>query len=398
MSFELHRSEESTQTSLYLKITAFRWVNTAIIITIVTPFMSTLEPDYHGLISTIYTIFFAEIITVNVLQVGDLWGHFQRHVLAPRCRTQENMNMKMIGQSYELAERYTNVTKIFFLSVYYCAIYPAAFFMCSFALTVNLVTDKFSLLRTWERTPQLGTTLTKCSRKYFFTAIVLAMAISSSYFWSGFPYDNLCRLEGSNEVDQDYVGTWTATTFGNKTIQARVVKEDIAYKFCLQDLLRVDDKVTFPPLPKHQPKGSEWMTPDQEKLVELFGWTSLVLTIAVVIYFACDSLRMVRDLFYYKHECVGKDQKINYSDVDIISAFVPQVESSFFPYPLLCCNTEGLEEDLFDWIDPDRPHEYYDLTLDAERVLKGNDLFTGSNNVFSQIKHWRPENKEDRVV
>mmetsp|Transcript_35837 Transcript_35837/g.54318 ORF Transcript_35837/g.54318 Transcript_35837/m.54318 type:complete len:327 (-) Transcript_35837:645-1625(-) len=222
-SFELHRSEESTQTSLYLKITAFRWVNTAIIITIVT--------------------------------------------------------------------------------------------------------------RTWERTPQLGTTLTKCSRKYFFTAIVLAMAISSSYFWSGFPYDNLCRLEGSNEVDQDYVGTWTATTFGNKTIQARVVKEDIAYKFCLQDLLRVDDKVTFPPLPKHQPKGSEWMTPDQEKLVELFGWTSLVLTIAVVIYFACDSLRMVRDLFYYKHECVGKDQKINYSDVDIISAFVPQVESSFFPYP-----------------------------------------------------------------
>jgi len=45
--------------------------------------------------------------------------------------------------------------------------------------------------RTWKRAPMLGNTISRFSRKYFFSTALVAMAIISSYYWSGFPYDNL---------------------------------------------------------------------------------------------------------------------------------------------------------------------------------------------------------------
>jgi hypothetical protein len=209
---ESHASESSRQTSLYFKIAVFRWVNTAIIITIITPFTKTID-NKDGLIRSIGAIFFADIVTTNAIQLLDPVGHFQRHFLAPRAATQDLMNLKMQGQEIELAERYTNMTKILFLTLWYSSIFPAAFFMCSFALFVNFFMDRFSLMvcacvvsssfvqtvthslsqRTWKRAPALGTTISKFSRRYFFSTALVAMAVVSSYYWSGFPFDNLCR-------------------------------------------------------------------------------------------------------------------------------------------------------------------------------------------------------------
>lgn len=42
VSYEKHYDEGSAQVSLYVKITFFRWVNTAIITRIITPFLVTL--------------------------------------------------------------------------------------------------------------------------------------------------------------------------------------------------------------------------------------------------------------------------------------------------------------------------------------------------------------------
>jgi hypothetical protein len=103
--FEGHRNESKLQTSLYIKIAAFRWVNTSIVTTVITPFTNTLSPR-PGLISQIAAIFFAEIVTTNVIQLTDIWGHIQRHFLAPRAKTQDAMNRCFRGLEVELAERY----------------------------------------------------------------------------------------------------------------------------------------------------------------------------------------------------------------------------------------------------------------------------------------------------
>lgn len=70
------------------------------------PFTKTID-DNEGLIRSIWAIFFAEIVTTNAIQLLDLFGHFQRHFLAPRAATQDLMNLNMRGQVVELAERYT---------------------------------------------------------------------------------------------------------------------------------------------------------------------------------------------------------------------------------------------------------------------------------------------------
>ena len=131
---ESHATAGSTQASLYFKIALFRWVNTAVVLTILTvstattilfsfndfynilthylvslwqPFTSYLTHGPKELIGNIYILFYAEIITTNVIQLADPVGHLQRHLLAPRAKTQEAMYLLMQGQQYELAERYT---------------------------------------------------------------------------------------------------------------------------------------------------------------------------------------------------------------------------------------------------------------------------------------------------
>lgn len=68
--------------------------------------------------------------------------------------------------------------------------------------------------------------------------------ILSAYWWSGFPYDNVCEDNG------DYV-------------------------YCNQNLFEAREF----PLPRFQPDGKEWMSAGQETLTSLYGWTSLVVII-----------------------------------------------------------------------------------------------------------------------
>ena len=90
----------------------------------------------------------------------------------------------------------------------------------------------------------------------------------------------------------------------------------------------------------------------------------------------------------------GEDQGINFSEVPSISTHVPQVESNAYSYLLVACNIDGIDADLFDWTDPDRPHGYYDLTKDADELLQGTDISTKM--VFSTLSHWPPEGKKKR--
>jgi Calcium-activated chloride channel len=116
-SMEAHASEGDIQRSLYFKIALFRWVNTAVVITIITPFTSTLSSD--KLIPQISALFFADIVTTNAIQFLDPVGHIQRHILAPRAKTQDAMNLAFQGSVIELAERYTAMTKLYvFLQCY----------------------------------------------------------------------------------------------------------------------------------------------------------------------------------------------------------------------------------------------------------------------------------------
>lgn len=111
VNFESHPSDERVQTSLYVKIAAFRFINTAILVTLVTPFPSTLGSGTDDLIDGIKDIFVAEIVISNLIKFMDISGLIKRHYLAPRAQTQEEMNSYMRGEVWNLAEIFTNMSK-----------------------------------------------------------------------------------------------------------------------------------------------------------------------------------------------------------------------------------------------------------------------------------------------
>ena len=287
------------------------------------------------------------------------------------------------------------MTKILFLCLWYCSIYPGGFFMCAFALGVNYYTDRFSLMRTWKRPPALGTRISRFSRRYFFSLACVAMAVMSSAYWSGFPFDNLCDTD--QMVEDNLFGEYTFVDPKNDNHNVTITLSETtsAHRFCLQNLLRPGEGNTFPFIPKQQEAlgPDEWMTEDQELVTTVYGWSTVGVIVLIVVSFVSGWWLMVRSLFKGNYQAVGDDQGIAFSDVAAICAYIPQVESPLFAYPLLACKSEGLDTNLYDWENPDRPYSFYDLTLDADLLLRGLPL--QAENGFTRIQHWPPPEKNN---
>lgn len=188
--------------------------------------------------------------------------------------------------------------QILFLCLWYCSIFPGSFFLCSFALIVKYFVDRFSLMRTWKRPPQLGTKVSKFSRRYFFSIACVAMAVISSFYWSGFPFDNLCE---ASDIAPGYEGKFTVTALDQNTrmngTEVSFTSTSMQYRFCNQDLLSPGGGQTFPFVAKQQPEGDEWMSPTQEDVTTVFGWTSVGITVIVIIKFVWGWFETAQSLF-----------------------------------------------------------------------------------------------------
>lgn len=146
-----------------------------------------------------------------------------------------------------------------FVALFFSSILPEAFFLACFALLAQFFVGKFALLRLCGTPPDLGFHLSRLSRNYFIPAILLAHVVMSAYWWSGYPYDNVCQNE-----ENFYNG------------------DSSAYFYCSQNFFSAR---VFPPLPRFQPQGAEWMSPSQETITSLFGWTSVIALLVALVAF-----------------------------------------------------------------------------------------------------------------
>jgi hypothetical protein len=244
-------------------------------------------------------------------------------------------------------------------------------------------------MRTWRRAPSLGSSISSFTRRYFFILSVSAMALSCSYSWAGFPYDNLC-LSDDNDSLNYYIGSWSVESIDG-TINAAVTVSigDPSYKFCHQSLYWNGKGFNFPAVPYWQSEGYEWMTEEQELVSSFYGWSSFAVIVGAALWLTRLTIRAI--LFHNTYEVCGEDQGIPFSDVGAISSYIPQVRSELFSYPLLAVDTDHVEEMLYEWKDPDRPYSYYDLTRDARQILKDSRSEDEVKSLFSSVMHWSPK-------
>lgn len=215
-------------------------------------------------------------------------------------------------------------------------------------------------------------------------------------------YDNVAILNG------------TTTTIS--------VTNDDAAKECRQDW-RAYSGFAFPASPRWQENGLNWMTPNQETLVTLYGWTSLVVLIVFVLAVFGGtifrySLSWIRGMYKvrsiarfavvpvrsllmwsYRRSFIqpsGIDQKIDYSNVDEISAYVPQIRIRAFPWPLLCCDVNEFPDTLIGWTDPHNNYDIHNLIYDVpyEGSKRQRRTSTVPANVPATISEHEDEDNE----
>jgi len=138
-------------------------------------------------------------------------------------------------------------------------------------------------------------------------------------------------------------------------------------------------------------KTNKWMTKDQESITEIFGWASVCVLGIIFLRFAWFARKYFLSLFQATYEPQGKDNLINFSSVQDISCYIPQVVSKEFSYPLIASCVDGVDTGLFEWKDADKPHEFYNIMQDAKEILFGTDDDKElPTNVFSRVYHYPP--------
>jgi len=369
MWFEPQHTEGAFQTSLYLKITLFRWVLTAIVPQIITPHTSTLGSASSDLIPTIRGILVSECWLTPLLRLSDYMTNFNKHVIAPRAQNQEEMILWFQGTFYNLGERYTDLTKILFVVFFYSALCPFVFVFGFIILTVQYAVDRFSLFRLWGWNPVLGADLAQFSRKYMFLACLAAFAIVSSYIFAQFPYDNICDVENAPD---GFAGNYTNVTFANgepvyggKPNEGDVtVSQGTAVAFCSQTRSGWTGW-SFPATERVQGDGLTWFTDSQELITYVYGWTAVAVVAVIVVYlFGRSAVDLAKSIFTGVYQPEGDSQNIDFSCNMEIFGYVPQLKFGGHPFPYLCCDIDNIDQDLVGWNDASHSYDYYNLLFE----------------------------------
>lgn len=359
---ESHPTEHSKQNSLYVKITLFRWFNSAVALSVISTFIETIsvedgnESMQQSLMYKVYPVIVAELFCNPLIEVLDVPENFRKHFLAPRACDQGEMNACFAGARFWLAERYTNANRVLFVALFFASILPESLFLGSMALLAQYHVGKFALLRLCGPTPDVGFHLARFSRNFFFPVILVTHVTMSAYWWSGYPYDQVCE-DG-----------------------------DGGYFYCNQNFFK---SRTFPPLPRFQPEGAEWMTEGQETLTSMYGWTSvLVILIASFQFLRINVIPWVCSLYESTYQPDGMDQGIAFSKVvhrKEVHGYVPQTRVPGFLFPLLACDIDGIDEDLIGWSDKGHGYEPHSLLRDVEAIMKSKAVPP----VFSIMRQWK---------
>jgi hypothetical protein len=105
------------------------------------------EEGRQSLMNTVYSIIFAELLTVPIIKFLNIMSNICKHILAPRAADQEEMNSYFSRGEFEFAGRYSDATKVLFISLFYSSIIPEALFIDAVALLAHFWSGKFCLLR-----------------------------------------------------------------------------------------------------------------------------------------------------------------------------------------------------------------------------------------------------------
>jgi hypothetical protein len=130
---EVHIDQSDFQDSVLQKLVVARVFAVVVIKYLVTDYATTMSASTLGAVAS---ILIADAFTNPVLSVLNIPGRFKQWVLAPRAKSQREMNLYFAGSDWSLAERYTDLIKTAFLSLFWSSILPGGCFLTALAFFI----------------------------------------------------------------------------------------------------------------------------------------------------------------------------------------------------------------------------------------------------------------------
>jgi len=288
-AYETHGNEGTKQKSLFVKLAAARFANTAIINFLTTNFSDTLGTDS---LWTIQAILVADaiIMPTTELVMVIVGGFLNRQIL---CRFYANDKLKLRSffgaVEWNIGERYTSITKTAFVALFYATIYPPGLLIAAVCFLYTYWVEKYFLLCHWKRPPMFSDHLSAHAHGLLMFSLLTHLLITANWYYM-WPFDNTVRtdagyaLQNKNSITVDY-RSW--------------------YRFFY---------VTPQP----------WHGEEQGMLVRIYGDASLIIFSGLFVYYLFQWFRWLFFYFWFGNyrEC-GDPQPQHFDTVPGIKAYVP---------------------------------------------------------------------------
>ncbi|CAM9754098.1 unnamed protein product [Scytosiphon promiscuus] len=345
LAIEVHKSLTQLQASMMFKLVTARAINSAFLLFIITSDTEQLESDT---LTKILSILVADAVTGPLLRLTNVADVIGRKLIAPKQRTQAEMNVFFQGAPWNLAERYTDMIKTVFVGLFYSAIVPTGLIVTAVAMVVLYWVDKYSLLRLWRRPPAYDARLSSYTRKYIILCVWLHLVMARIFF-----------------------AKWPS-----------------------RDSAQVPDCDLFSC--NYEAGETNWYEEEQAEIVTIYE------VLGAVVFAAGGGLVALLYIRHYatkivvaKHETVGEASKIGYRSVSGIDAYVPLIHVRELTDPLLGIDVHDLPSNAHPFL-PLRIGGFYsaeELSMNSDRDFP--DITKRERDeLFSKVRYYPGPNEK----
>lgn len=193
--------------------------------------ITTLVPYFQSAWSAAVTpAFVSQIVQVQLLAcffspfitLLDVGGIVKRNIIGPLfSETQKELNEAYWqGSEWSLAEKYTGIAKIIFVSVYYALLTPFSLVFACFAFFFMFMVERFLFLRRYKSIPPVDEKIAVLLRQEVLLAVAAHMYITNRYIYS-WPMDQTYILDDGTITKVDKYPTYAIWTLGTEPWQTQ---------------------------------------------------------------------------------------------------------------------------------------------------------------------------------
>jgi hypothetical protein len=158
---------------------------------------SSLPPN----IKKILTILLSDALLGPLIRVANPAGNFAYFYGTTTAKSQEDLEAMFKGSAWMLSERFSDMTKTIYVTLFFSALMPVAYLLCAIAMFNTYWVDKYMLLRVWQVPPQLDASIVATTRSHL-AFICLIHIVVTTWYYAGWPFDGViceeCDADGNN--------------------------------------------------------------------------------------------------------------------------------------------------------------------------------------------------------